>query len=95
MGDHIHVESTGFTTMIALSEDQQSQVNRWTEQAMETAEKTQLTGDARVALNESIPKIRPILEEFIRAINTTIQNYGDANKGLDNTINKIENEKVG
>ena len=94
MGESMHVEATGLTSMGDLSEEQRQMVDRCVKQVADTAEKTQLSGDARVALNQSIPKIIPVLEEFIHAIDTTIQNYDEANKGLSATVNSMENNKA-
>ena len=94
MGE-IYATSAGLNTMSDLSEEQRDKVNKWVKEAEETVAKTQLEEDARISINQSITKIQPILEEFMLAINTTIGNYEDANKGLSSTIDKIESERVG
>ena len=92
MGETIYITSSGLNSMVGLSEEQEKLVKSWVNKAEQTVSNTELTDDARVSINQSIPKIEPILEDFMRAINTTINNYDEANKGLVTTTGNIEAE---
>lgn len=92
MGETIYATSSGLNSMVGLSEEQEELVKSWVTRAEETVSKTELTDDARVSINQSITKIEPILEDFMRAINTAVNNYNDANKGLGTTVGNIEAE---
>ena len=94
MGE-VYATSAGLKSMAELSEDQQAKISEWVNRAEETVANTKLEEDARISINQSITKIQPILEDFMRAINTTIDNYNAANEGLSKTISKIESEKIG